>query len=97
MLASSRMRKPRVSIPSKMSNYVRLRYYQYEVTFGLYMLTPREKLILNTILLTILSAITYALYWGFEDFVIRTVCSMFYLMTGSGSAADDLCARECAR
>jgi Small subunit of serine palmitoyltransferase-like len=87
----SRTRRPRISIPTKVSNYVRLRYYQYEVTFGLYMLTGIEKTVLHTIIFTFMSALLYALYWGFEPFLVRTICSIVYLVTGSSAPAGTIC------
>ena len=90
-LSDPRRRKPRVSVSAKLSNYVRLRYYQYEVTFGLYMLNSIEKLALNTIMLVVASSVLYGLYWGLESFIIRTVCSMIYHITGTFEARSDLC------
>jgi sensor histidine kinase YesM len=88
---SNRPRKPRISVPTKLSNYLRLRYHQYEVTFGLYMMTPAEKLVLNTIILVILSALFYALYLGLEPFVVRTICRLIYYNTGSYKTAAEFC------
>ncbi|KAJ9501465.1 hypothetical protein H2202_003259 [Exophiala xenobiotica] len=70
--SSSYRRKPRISMPSKVSNYLRLRYYQYEVTFGLYMLTPTEKVVFNAVILAAFAAFSYALFWGFEPFIRRS-------------------------
>lgn len=90
-LSDPRRRIPRVSVSTKLSNYVRLRYYQYEVTFGLYMLNATEKLALNTVILVIALAGLYGLYWGLESFVIRTVCSIVYHITGSFETSSKLC------
>ncbi|KAJ9602775.1 hypothetical protein H2200_012555 [Cladophialophora chaetospira] len=84
-------RKPRVSMPIKVSNYLRLRYYQYEVTFGLYMLTPREKIIFNLIIFTVFSALLFALFWGFEPFIVNGFCRLLYYITGSFSNAPQIC------
>ena len=84
--------KPRVSPPAKFSNYLRLRYYQYEVTFGLYVMTPAEKFILNTIVLTILGAMTYALYIGLESSLGPVFCQLLYYVSRSLSSARELCA-----
>ncbi|KIW99971.1 uncharacterized protein Z518_10899 [Rhinocladiella mackenziei CBS 650.93] len=89
--SSSHIRKPRVSMPVKVSNYLRLRYYQYEVTFGLYVMTRAEKFVFNTIILTIFAALLYALFWGFQPFIINTLCRMIYYITGSFSSAPELC------
>lgn len=74
-------------MPAKVSNYIRLRYYQYEVTFGVYVMTPNEKLIFNSIVLIVLAALFYALFWGFEPFFVNMVCRLIYYMTGSVSSA----------
>jgi hypothetical protein len=89
----ARSRRPRISIPAKLSNYLQVRYYQYEVTFGLYMMTLGEKVILNTILFTILAGILYGFYIGLERFVIDTVCNLVYCITGSITSAPVLCVR----
>ncbi|EXJ94351.1 hypothetical protein A1O1_02745 [Capronia coronata CBS 617.96] len=84
-------KKPWISVPAKVSNYLRLRYYQYEVTFGVYVMTPTEKLVFNTIVLTIFTALFYALFWGFQPFVVNALCRLIYYMTGSLSNAPQLC------
>lgn len=84
-------RKPRVSISQKMTNYLLLRYYQYEVTFGLYMMTRTEKFVLNTILALIFSAIICGLFFGLEPFVVHNVCRLIYYITGSFSSAPVTC------
>ncbi|KAH0842846.1 hypothetical protein AYO21_10979 [Fonsecaea monophora] len=83
--------KPLVSMPAKLSNYLRLRYYQYEVTFGLYVMTPGEKLIFNSVILIAFTALLYALFWGFEPFIVNTLCRLIYYLTGSFSSAPQLC------
>ena len=70
-----------------------MRYYQYEVTFGLYMMTLTEKIILNTILFTIFAGILYGFYIGLERFVVDTVCNLVYYITGSITSASVLCVR----
>jgi len=89
--SSSYSRKPRISMPSKLSSYLRLRYYQYEVTFGLYMLTPTEKLVFNAVVLGVFAAFSYALFWGFEPFIVNLLCRFIYYLTGSFSTAPELC------
>lgn len=91
---SPRIARPRLSMPEKWSNQLRLHYYQYEVTFGLYMLTPREKVILNSIVLALFGAMIYAFCWGIQPYLINTICRMVYYITGSFASAGDLCATE---
>ncbi|TGZ79595.1 hypothetical protein EX30DRAFT_333126 [Ascodesmis nigricans] len=45
---------------SALIKYLRLKRYQYEVTFSLYMLTPTEKIVFNTILFLSLSMLILA-------------------------------------
>jgi hypothetical protein len=84
-------RKPRVSMPVKVSNYLRLRYYQYEVTFGIYMLKPLEKTIFNLIILGFACALLYALYLGFLPFIVHGVCRLLFYISGSVETAPQLC------
>lgn len=81
----------KISMPSKVTNYVRLRYYQYEVTFGLYVMTPNEKLVLNTILLGIIAALTWAVVFGLEPFLVRSLCRLVYYITGTLEGTDNVC------
>ncbi|OCT44814.1 hypothetical protein CLCR_06416 [Cladophialophora carrionii] len=85
------LRKRRVSMPAKVSNYLRLRYYQYEVTFGLYVMTPTEKVVFNSIILSVFCALLYALFYGFRPFIVNTLCRVLYYVTGSMSGAPQLC------
>ncbi|KAI9839357.1 MAG: hypothetical protein M1837_002124 [Sclerophora amabilis] len=48
------------SSPSNLLRWLRLKRYQYEVTFSLYMLTPIEKFIFNSFLFLFLSMIIIA-------------------------------------
>ena len=56
------------------------------------MMTRTEKIILNTILFTILAGILYGFYIGLEPFVVDTVCKIVYI-TGSITSAPVLCVR----
>ncbi|KAL4780006.1 hypothetical protein BJX76DRAFT_62426 [Aspergillus varians] len=42
--------------------WIRLKIYQYEVTFAVYMLTPTEKFIFNSIILTLISMMLTGIY-----------------------------------
>ncbi|RMZ90497.1 hypothetical protein DV736_g2287, partial [Chaetothyriales sp. CBS 134916] len=88
--AVSKYSEARISIVSKLTSYLRLRYYQYEITFGLYVMTATEKLVLNSIILAMFSAIICALYWGLEPFMARSICRLVSSVTGS---ALELCAQ----
>ena len=77
--------KSGVAVTTRLSKNIRLRYYQYEVTLGLYMLTPTERIVLNMTVLGLFAAVTYGLIWGLEPFLIRTLCQFAYYATGSFS------------
>lgn len=90
-LSYSNILKPRMIIPTKLSNYVRLRYYQYEVTFGVYMMTPTEKMVFNSIIMFVLMALLYAMSWGLQAFIINSLCRLIYYLVGTHSNAPELC------
>ncbi|CAL3969061.1 unnamed protein product [Diplocarpon coronariae] len=63
---------------------LQLWYYQYEVTFSLYMLEPAEKMILNTIVLSCLALCVYGVLFFMPDFVGRGVSSLFWVYVNDG-------------
>jgi hypothetical protein len=73
----------------KLSDAVLLRYYQYEVTLGLYMLNPREKVIMNAIVLALVTAVSFAVYWAMQPFAVGLVCMLVALVTGGDAAVVD--------
>jgi len=85
-------RRRHLSLTTRLIDYLRLRYYQYEVTFGLYMMTPVEKVILNTIFLIILGGLMYGLWFGLKGFLVNLLCRSVYYITGSVESAMGLCA-----
>lgn len=78
-------------MPTKLSNYLRLRYYQYEVTFGLYVMEPTEKLIFNLVILLVFAALFSGLYFGLRPFIVNSICKLVYYVTGSISNAAHIC------
>lgn len=87
----SHLRRRQDSISSKMLNHLRLRYHQYELTFGLYIMSPGEKLAVNSFVLGIFAAIFYAVYFGLQPFIVRTLCQIIYYLSGSLNGVEDLC------
>jgi len=81
--SAPRMFKRRISMPSKLSKELQMRYYQYEVTFGLYMLTGIEKMVLNMIVASLFAAGFFALY--------QVVCRLAWIAIGSFEPAGMLC------
>jgi len=57
---------------TRIRNWLDRQYYQYEVTWGLYVLTPTEKIIINTLALSFLSLIVYGI----------TKLTVFYYIVG---------------
>ncbi|PVH74244.1 hypothetical protein DL98DRAFT_387240, partial [Cadophora sp. DSE1049] len=62
---------------------VRLWYYQYEVTFSLYVMTPTEKIITNTIVLSFFALCLYAIVsftpLFITQFISRAISSLFWV------------------
>ncbi|KAL2075102.1 hypothetical protein VTL71DRAFT_44 [Oculimacula yallundae] len=62
---------------------VQLWHYQYEVTFSLYILTPTEKIIMNTIVLSSLSLLIYGIValtpLFVTQFLSRAISSLFWV------------------
>ncbi|KAL2855438.1 hypothetical protein BJY01DRAFT_243163 [Aspergillus pseudoustus] len=62
--------------------WVRLKIYQYEVTFAVYMLTPTEKFIFNSLLLTLISMILTAIYVYLPDHLRSIYSHLHYYLVG---------------
>ncbi|RDW83885.1 serine palmitoyltransferase small subunit family protein [Aspergillus mulundensis] len=69
-------------IASAFIRWVRLKIYQYEVTFAVYMLTPTEKFIFNSILLTLISMILTAIYVYLPDHLRTIYGHLYYYWVG---------------
>lgn len=61
---------------------VRLEYYRYEVTFGLYVMTPSEKLVANTFVIVVLSLLFWALLLYFPQLLYQKLTRLVWLLTG---------------
>lgn len=61
---------------------VRLEYYRYEVTFGLYVMTPSEKLVANTFVFVVLSLLLWALLLYFPQLLYQKLTRLVWLLTG---------------
>jgi hypothetical protein len=90
--ASQAHEMPMLSPSAKLTNALRLRYYRYEVTFGVYVMTSGEKLVLNSIVMSIIGAMMYGLYAGLRPFLTRVLCRLVYYATGMADAPGTLCA-----
>ncbi|OJD17989.1 hypothetical protein AJ78_01946 [Emergomyces pasteurianus Ep9510] len=70
------------SIISSLIRWLRLKNYQYEVTISLYMLTPTEKFIFNTLLLLITSMLLTAAYVYLPDHITTISKRIWYYWAG---------------
>lgn len=61
---------------------VRLEYYRYEVTFGLYVMTPSEKLVANTFVIVVMSLLLWALLLYFPQLLYQKLSRLVWLLTG---------------
>lgn len=66
----------------RMIDRVRLEYYRYEVTFGLYVMTPSEKCVANTFVFTVLALLLWALLLYFPSLLYNKAGSFVWLLTG---------------
>src|SRR5579859_3433523 len=65
--------------------WIRRKYYQYEVTWGLYVLTPGEKIIINTLVLTILSLVALGIFnTGFIQQAARVITNFLAIVFKEG-------------
>ncbi|KAJ5098107.1 hypothetical protein N7532_005108 [Penicillium argentinense] len=61
---------------------VRLEYYRYEVTFGLYVMTPSEKCVANTFVFVVISLLLWALLLYFPPLLYNKLARVIWLLTG---------------
>lgn len=61
-----------------------LEYYRYEVTFGLYVMTPIERLVTNVFVIIVLSLLCWALLLYFPCLLYRNLIRVVWLLTGHG-------------
>jgi hypothetical protein len=79
--AQSRTRRD-VSLFARFIKYLRLMYYQYEVTFSAYVLTPGEKTVLNTIVLSIFSLLLVGIIAYLPPLMTRAAVRLAWLYNG---------------
>ncbi|KAI4785725.1 hypothetical protein E4T44_14038 [Aureobasidium sp. EXF-8845] len=80
--------------PSSLLRWFQRKRYQYEVTFSLYMLTPTEKFIFNSILFLFLSMVTIAVALYLPRHVSIIAHRAYYYVSGdvlkNGTIASDI-------
>ncbi|KAI5301260.1 hypothetical protein KEM55_007368 [Ascosphaera atra] len=78
------------NLPTSLTSVIRWlqrKNYQYEVTFAVYMLTPTEKAIFNTLIITLFTLLCTATYFYFPNFLIKAWQKVLYYCMGEVSAA----------
>lgn len=61
---------------------IRLLYYRYEVTFGVYVMTPGEKFVANTFVFVCLSLLIWACLFYFPQLLFQKLGRTVWLLTG---------------
>ncbi|KAK2787618.1 hypothetical protein FQN51_003113 [Onygenales sp. PD_10] len=74
--------KRRPNIFRRIRNRVWLAYYRYEVTFGVYVMQPEEKIVANSFVAVCLALLVWALCWVFPALVFEKVGRLLWLLTG---------------
>lgn len=77
--------KPRPSIARRIIDRVCLEYYRYEVTFGVYVMSPGEKWVANTFVVVFLSLLIWALFFYFPPLLYHKLSRLIWLLTGHSS------------
>ncbi|KAI9703910.1 MAG: hypothetical protein M1820_005692 [Bogoriella megaspora] len=73
---------PMMLQPTNSLRWLQRKHYQYEVTFSLYMLTPTEKFIFNSLLFLILSMILIAASLYLPEHMSQITRRAFYYYAG---------------
>lgn len=55
------------------------------------MLTPWEKLVLNSIVFGILATLFYVMFFGLQPFLIRSICRIIWYITGTLDGVEEVC------
>ena len=80
--ASPPMRR-RQSPFSTLMGKIELAYYRYEVTFSPYVMTPGEKIVLNTIVVVLLSLLIIGIVTYLPKLLVRTAIKLVYYYAGA--------------
>ncbi|KAL1973213.1 hypothetical protein VTN31DRAFT_6755 [Thermomyces dupontii] len=73
---------PRRGLVRRIIDRVRLEYYRYEVTFGVYVMTPGEKFVANTFVVLFLSLLLWASFLYFPQLLIQKLGRLIWILTG---------------
>ena len=73
------------SVLQRFVDRVRLEYYRYEVTYGVYTLTPWEKAVANAFVIIFLSLLLWTTLVYFPPLLYRKLSRLIWLLTGHSS------------
>ncbi|EEH20373.1 hypothetical protein PABG_02632 [Paracoccidioides brasiliensis Pb03] len=85
---ASRRRQP--NILKRLSNRLQLAYYRYEVTYGIYVMTPEEKFVANSFLLVFLSLLVWALFLYFPPLLFQKLSRLVWILTGTDGVKESI-------
>ncbi|KAJ5894660.1 hypothetical protein N7495_006351 [Penicillium taxi] len=68
---------------------VRLEYYRYEVTFGLYVLTPNEKWVANTFVIVVLGLLLWGMLY-FPALLFDKLGNFAWVLTGQTHTSEQV-------
>ncbi|KLJ11860.1 hypothetical protein EMPG_13007 [Blastomyces silverae] len=68
----------------RLTSRLQLAYYRYEVTYGIYVMTPGEKFVANTFLLVFISLLVYGLFLYFPPLLYQKLSRLAWILTGAG-------------
>ncbi|TKA61187.1 hypothetical protein B0A55_11779 [Friedmanniomyces simplex] len=71
--------------PTNLVKWLQKKNYQYEVTFSLYMLTPTEKFVFNSILFLTISMLSTACILYLPDHVVEVSRRGYYYFAGDAT------------
>jgi hypothetical protein len=74
----------------RLVDWVCLEYYRYEVTFGVYMMSPGEKFVANTLVLFSLSLLLWASLLYLSHLLLSKADRLVWLLTGHSEHATGL-------
>ena len=74
--------RPQQSYLSKLVNWLRVQKYRYEVTIPLYMMTPTERIIFNTILLGLIVLLLTAIVYYLPNHLSVVSSRVWYYLVG---------------
>ena len=77
------LRREKASFLDSILDPIRLMYYQYEVTFSTYVMTPSEKFVMNTVVLLFLSLLSIGVVTYLPQFLFRVCSRLLWLYKGA--------------